>query len=308
MNRSLFWISCLFTLSSLTACGGGEEDANADTTPQQDMAGSVEDMATDTPDAADELDMGAAPEDQGQNPSQDQGDVPDASSPEDMGEEADIEQIGDLSQPVTPEDFPCFEELEEAWPYNSGVNATAMLSVTDEGGAIRATLDASAGGSMSAPSQAFVYLDLDSATLLELDDYTAYADTRWDLAFKRVVIRSNSGSSGTGAASVARLADTTFEAVTEAPAQAEYWQDLTADETCQLTVDPIMTPYTAFNFLNGDNPTGSESWYSYGGPGGISPLPGMIYLVKNAEGTQTFKLELISWMSGVYEVRWAPLQ
>jgi len=69
--------------------------------------------------------------------------------------------------------------------------------------------------------------------------------------------------------------------------------------------DPIGNPWAAINTINQDNPTGSSSWYDY--DGGVSPHAGDVYIIRNdAEGT-TYKLEILSWESGVLTVQWAEL-
>jgi len=220
----------------------------------------------------------------------------------DMGE--DVITINNMNNDPIVE-VPCFDEIKDAWPLHAAVS-TGTLTSTEAAGVYTAQIDASAGGSMQSASNPFIYLDLDTGTKVEVTDFEAYENTTWDLAFKRVSLRSNSASSGPGQARVARLTETTFDAVTAVPGNVLYEMDETADDDCMIALDSINLPMTAFNFLNLDNISGSQSWYSYGA-GGVEIPPGHIYLVRNAEGTTTYKMEIQGWASGVYTLRWAPL-
>jgi len=195
----------------------------------------------------------------------------------------------------------CFEELLDAWPLNEGVNE-GEVAVTAAGSEFTGTIDASAGGTMSAPSSSFVYVDLDTGNRVDVDDFAAYENTEWDLAFKRVVIKTNSANSGPGHVEVARLADTAF-AEASLTGATMWASDQTMDDACIPDFDPVGNPITAFNLLNLDNPTGSESWYAYGQMG-VSPQAD-VYLVKNADASKTYKFEIQGWASGEFAVRWA---
>lgn len=318
-----FSLFCALSVGALTtACGPEDQDANNDTSIDEgmdmtvqpvDMGSAPQDLGSTPEKDADVApeDAGTEPEDAGAEP-EDAGSQPDLAEPEDMGTlpdaEADLIVIGDLGTGPEPEDFPCYEELKQTWPLNTGVTPSGSVTeVSDDGGVKTVAVSATAGGLMNALNEAFVYVDLDTATLVSVDDIDALGDTTWDLAFKRVVIRSNGGSSGIGKVAVAKLSGTTFDQVQSTPSDATFVTEENVDETCTLTLDPINTPYTVFNQLNTDNASGSESWYAYGGPGGVSPLEEVVYLVRNAEDTVTFKLEIVSWMGGDFSLRWAVL-
>ena len=289
-------------LMSLVACGSPEQDAPVEDvadsgnpqTGDRDMDQTPEDASSDTPDvgadAPDHAGSGQQETDMGS----------------DLGEnEEDLTVIGDLGNPE-PTDFPCFQELSEAWPLNDTVSASAAVTVNDEDTSI-VSVDASAGGRMEAIESSFTYVDLDTASVVAIDDISALQDLTWDLAFKRVAIRSNGGHSGAGQASVAKLSGTSFEEVTQAPSDVEFVTDESAHDGCMIRLDPINAPYTAINLLNADNPTGTGSWYSYGGPGGLAPTQGDVYVVKNAEGTTSYKVSIDAWEGGVFTLRWAQL-
>lgn len=222
----------------------------------------------------------------------------------DTGTEEDVATIGEVGS--ADQGRGCDpRSLATAWPWNAAVS-TGTIDVTEDGGVFSATIDASAGGMEQSRSNPFLYLDLETGTRVDITDFEALENTVWDLAFKRVLIRTNSADSGPGQVSLAKLSLTTFDDVTTAPDSADaYYFDWTFGEDCELRFDPIGNPIGAINYLNVENPSGSSSWYNY--DGGVSPNTGDIYIVRNdAEGT-TYKLEILSWASGVFEIRWAEM-
>jgi hypothetical protein len=227
----------------------------------------------------------------------------DGDAPAPDGED-DVVTVGEVGTPDLGEG--CDPRLlAEAWRWNDAVT-TRSVAVSEQGGVFTATLDASAGGYDHARFEPFVYLDLEAAARVDLTDLEALADTTWDLAFKRTLIRTNSADSGPGQIALARVSGLPFEDVSTAPSSHSAWAtDESLDEDCELLTDPIGNPMTAINWINGDNASGSSSWYNY--DGGVSPNPGDVYLVRNgAEGT-TYKLEIVSWSSGLITLRWAEL-
>lgn len=268
MNRRYHLISLLLIvpLMSFAACDDEDESDLADNSTD---IGATEDVSTADADAEEDVVT--------------------------IGEVGNPDQ-GDACDPHT---------LATAWPWNGSVS-TGSVDVTESGGVFSATIDASAGGMDLSRSNPFVYLDLETGTRVDITDFEALQETDWDLAFKRVLIRTNSSDSGPGQVMLAKLSLTTFEAVTAAPDSAEaYYTDITLDEECELLIDPIGNPIAAINHLNMNNPSGSASWYNY--DGGVSPNTGDIYIVRNDGDDTTYKLEILSWASGVFEIRWAAL-
>ena len=230
----------------------------------------------------------------------------DMKQPTDMGNnEEDIPTIGDDIGQNTPDDMRRATIIKE-WPLVMKQAAAGSVNSMMAENVFEATIDASAGGSMASRENPFVYLDLETGEQVQLDDIASLDDTVWELGFKRTAIRTNSGDSGVGKTQLAKRSGTTFEAVTQAPTDPnEYTTDETLNAEGELRADPIGTPYTAFNYLNLNNPTGSASWYSYAM--GVSPVVGDIYIVKSATAETHFKVEILSWTSGVFKIRWSAL-
>jgi hypothetical protein len=227
-------------------------------------------------------------------------DGPDAGSGED-----DVLTIGDIGRPQDTE-HRCGSGPITEWPLHNRVSVE-LASSTNESGFRQASIAASGGGSMEARNNPFIYFDLESGEKVEITDHASLESQAWDLAFKRVVIRSNGADSGPGGVKMAKVANTTFEAAV-APTTAAAWrEDTSFDGDCAPITDPIGNIVTAINYLNFGNDSGSSSWYSYGsgGASGVSPVEGDVYFVSTPRNGKTYKLEILGWSSGTYTLRWA---
>ncbi len=198
----------------------------------------------------------------------------------------------------------CGGRIAKEWPFHNKVS-NGKITVVEENGYKKATIDATAGGMQAARNNPFIYLDMDEGKKVEIDDFQSLRDHRWELAFKRVAIRSNSGDSGTGSVKVGKMEHTTFEAVKSVPKSLYFATDMTLNDQCRLLTDPINQPKTAFHYLNKYNPSGSGSWYNY--QGGVSPMKGDIYIITGTDKGKTYKMEIMSWKHGVFVIRWQAL-
>ena len=88
----------------------------------------------------------------------------------------------------------------------------------------------------------------------------------WDIGFQRTKVKLNGGISGPGMGSATMLTETTFEAVTAAPADG-YRED--TEDTLAIV------------------PQSEKGWYIYTGPPThwILPLEDRVFVVKTADGT-----------------------
>ena len=112
--------------------------------------------------------------------------------------------------------------------------------------------------------EAWAYFSFTSGDVVEIED--AENSDAWDIGFQRTQVKLNGGISGPGMGSAVMLTETTFEAVTEAPADG-YKAD-TADTLAIV-------------------PQSEKSWYIYTGPPAhqILPLEGRVFVIKAADGT-----------------------
>jgi len=195
------------------------------------------------------------------------------------------------------------------------IDAVSLGEVEDISGASAPTVtlrvDASAGGHMAAAMNPYIYVKLEDGTRAELTDLAADSSVAWDLALKRDNLRMNGGDSGPGDGAVAVLDGVDFDAVTaDAATGANFGvDDFVNDATCELMVDAVGKPLTRF-----------DGWYDYGGAAMTLTPAAKVFLIRNAEGTQLYKLQILGYYqelsdgaggtvkkSAVYTLRYAAL-
>ncbi len=132
-------------------------------------------------------------------------------------------------------------------------DASAAL-ITEEGttaGEFTTHIDATAGG-FGAPPQSYVYARFtdDGLEVVRIDDETSLESSDWDIAFRRFVIRLNSGVSGPGCVEAGRTAPgTTFESLTSVPGDVEFFaEEYFTGDSCEFIVDATgMGPQTVLS-------------------------------------------------------------
>ena len=112
--------------------------------------------------------------------------------------------------------------------------------------------------------EAWTYFSFATGDVIEVED--AENSDAWDIGFQRTHVKLNGGISGPGMGSAVMLTETTFEAVTEAPADG-YRED--TEDTLAIV------------------PQSEKGWYIYTGPPThwILPLEGRVFVIKAADGT-----------------------
>lgn len=112
--------------------------------------------------------------------------------------------------------------------------------------------------------EGWAYFSFASGDTVDVAD--AENSEAWDIGFQRTQVKLNGGISGPGMGSVVMLTETTFEAVTVAPADG-YLAD--AEDTLAIV------------------PQSEKGWYIYTGPPAhwILPLEDRVFVIKAADGT-----------------------
>ncbi len=112
--------------------------------------------------------------------------------------------------------------------------------------------------------EAWVYFSFATGDVVEVED--AENSDAWDIGFQITKVKLNGGISGPGMGSVVMLTETTFEAVTAAPADG-YKAD--TEDTLAIV------------------PQSEKGWYIYTGPPThwILPLEDRVFVIKAADGT-----------------------
>ncbi len=110
----------------------------------------------------------------------------------------------------------------------------------------------------------YAYFSFASGDIVDIED--AANSEAWDIGFQRTQVKLNGGISGPGMGSVVMLTETTFEAVTVAPAEG-YRAD--TEDTLAIVQQS------------------EKGWYIYTGPPThwVLPLEDRVFVVKTAAGT-----------------------
>lgn len=159
----------------------------------------------------------------------------------------------------------------------------------------RVVLDASVGGAAQAAVSSFVYLDLDGPEVLSISDQDAHTDDRWELAFKRTEIRTNSADSGPRSILLARVEASTFDDAAAPNAQGGSWvtDDFVTDECEVLT------------FGRGSLQTAFDQWYAYDpSTHGVSAPEGVFYFMYDPVSHAVTKFAIESYSDATYTLRW----
>jgi hypothetical protein len=153
-----------------------------------------------------------------------------------------------------------------------------MIVNTPEGAGFHSTIDATAGGAFAADPESYTYGRFTDAGLEKVDiaDQDALGSMDWDIAFRRYVVRINSGHSGPSCVSAARVPGAaTYDEVTSVPAELTYRTDRYFTDTCELIPDGTG--------LDDSPATALSSYWTY--PGCVQ-MTGNVYVVRLASGRQ----------------------
>jgi hypothetical protein len=187
-----------------------------------------------------------------------------------------------------PTTVPCIDESIGLLDLFDRVSAGAITEEGTAAGEFLTHIDSTAmtppGSTM--PMDSYVYARFTDAGLekVEISDEDAFASTDWDIAFRRYVVRLNSGVSGPSCVTAMRTApDTLFEDVTAVPSGLPPRVEEYLTETCEIvTSDGVGSPSTALS-----------SFYTYDG---CVSMNHNVYVVALANGRHV-KLEVESYYS-----------
>lgn len=159
-------------------------------------------------------------------------------------------------------------------------------AITEEGtapGEFTTHVDSTGGGFM--PTQSFVYARFTDTGLTRVDvsDEDAFLSSDWDVAFRRFIIRLNSGPSGPSCVTAGRTAPgTTFDGLTSVPTGLTQHAEEYFTATCDLVPDGsgLGSPATVLS-----------SFWSY--PGCVA-MTHNVYVIALASGRHV-KLEVVGY-------------
>lgn len=133
----------------------------------------------------------------------------------------------------------------------------------------------------------WTHVSLREGAIVEVTDPAA--DARWDLAFNRVNIRTNSGTSGTGLGGAVEASVTVFDEVLEVPVDAAFEADVmvppSAPGGTEVSQSPVLGAWWDYNLETHQ----------------VSPAD-KTFLVRTADGDFA-KVRIETYVSGVYTLK-----
>ncbi len=171
-----------------------------------------------------------------------------------------------------PEPPACVDAMIQDLSLHDDKVSDAEVSTTLDGDDFVTFVDASAGGYNRASSNPWTYVRFTDtgAERVDLDDESALADMTWHMAFRRFIIRLNSGDSGPSCVGAAALVGRDYAAVDAAPEGVTYLEDDTYTDDCTLVNDSSGLP--------GSPQVAMGPWWSYPGCVDTSETPFVVQL------------------------------
>jgi hypothetical protein len=170
-------------------------------------------------------------------------------------------------------------------------------------------VDASAGGINGQDQNPWVYVSLAAGQAVRLTDIEALVSRNWDLAFKRFIVRTNSGDSGPGHGGAIRVNLPWDSVDVSTLGQQMLPRESWFDADCNLKVDENMELITTFT-----------GWSQYDEVKHVLAPADVVFITAGADGA-LYKVAILDYystptgaqgslqtQSGHYKVRVAPLQ
>lgn len=174
-----------------------------------------------------------------------------------------------------PTDVPCEDEVILQMNLKDTV-APGEIDNEPDGSGFHTTVDATAGGAFNPDPDSYVYgrFTEDGLEKVDIDDETSLESMDWDIAFRRYVVRVNSGNSGPSCVGATRMPGAgDYDGTTAPPDGATYHPDEYFTDTCELIADGTGLP--------GSPATALSSYWTY--PGCVQ-MTGYVFIVQLADG------------------------
>lgn len=183
-----------------------------------------------------------------------------------------------------PTPVPCEDEVFQQMNLQATV-APGEIRNEQDGAGVRSIVDATAGGAFASEPDAYVYARFTDAGLekVEISDEESLQSMAWDIAFRRYIVRINSGHSGPSCVTAARLPGAPdYDGLTEVPGEPRLRSDEYFTESCELISDGsgLDSPATALS-----------GYWTY--PGCVK-MSGFVYVLRLADGRR-LKLTVTSF-------------
>ncbi len=177
---------------------------------------------------------------------------------------------------TTPTPVPCSDQVLLGMNLKKDISKGAVGNSPD-GSGFQSTIDATAGGAFATQPTSYTYARFDANGLQKVDisDEDSLTSMDWDIAFRRYVIRINSGHSGPSCVSAARVPpkDGTFADIASEPVGLAYHPDTYFTDKCDVIPDGTGLPSSPATAL--------ASYWTY--PGCVA-MSKFVYVLKLADG------------------------
>jgi hypothetical protein len=176
-----------------------------------------------------------------------------------------------------PAEVPCRDDAFQALNMNQTEPAEGTITSEGDGtGTFVVDVDATAGGFNGDGGHVYGRFTADGLLKVELLDDESFDSMDWDIAFRRFVIRLNSGASGPSCVTGARTAPSTvFDALTAVPDGLDFNAEnfMSDPDTCELIADGsgLGSPGVVL-----------QNWWQY--PAGCVATTGNVYVLSLADG------------------------
>jgi heme-binding HmuY-like protein len=195
----------------------------------------------------------------------------------------DVSSAGGASS--QPEPRACSAALKQTLSLVDQVSTAPVIILSEAAGERTLYVDAVAGGANAKDKNPWVYLALSSGEAVALTDPQALESKAWDLAFKRNLIRTNSGDSGPGRGGAIRIAlgwdEVDRSTLGNRSLPIEEW----FDDQCTLELSD-----------NGDVVTTFGAWDEYDEATHLLTPADVVYVTAGADGT-LYKLAIVDYYS-----------
>lgn len=179
-----------------------------------------------------------------------------------------------------PTAVPCEDQVILAMDLQKDPVDAPVTSEAD-GSGFRSHIDATAGGAFATKQTSFTYarFGADGLEKVDISDEDSLSSMDWDIAFRRYVIRVNSGHSGPSCVQAARVPEkidqktVTYDDIDSEPADLGYHKDLYFNDDCSIIPDG--------SGLDNSPATILSSYWQY--PGCVK-MSGFNYVLKLADG------------------------
>jgi HmuY protein len=184
---------------------------------------------------------------------------------------------GEGEAPVSCEaaEVSCRDEAFVSLQMNLTETAADAFTNTAAGTGFMTDVDATAGGFGGTGPWVYGKFNDDGLKAVLISDDASFDSLDWDIAFRRFVVRLNSGTGGPSCVAASRTAaSTSFDSLADVPEEVEWNQEQFMSGTCETIADG--------SGLEGSPAVVLQNWWNY--DNACVATTGNVYLIQLADG------------------------